>query len=117
MAQLRQDFKEFERRDVEILIVGPDNQSAFREYWAKNDLPFTGLPDPDHQVANLYGQQVKIFRMGRMPAMTLIDKDGRIRFYHYANSMSDIPPNNLVLSYIDKLVDENLAANRYHVYG
>jgi peroxiredoxin Q/BCP len=110
MAQLRQDFKEYDRRDVEILVVGPDDQAAFKEYWAKNDLPFTGLPDPDHRVSNLYGQQVKIFRMGRMPAMTLIDKDGKIRFFHYANSMSDIPPNKAVLSYIDKLVEETLAA-------
>lgn len=107
MAQLRQDYSEFERRDVEILVVGPDNQSAFKEFWGKNDIPFSGLPDPDHRVSNLYGQQVKIFRLGRMPAMTIIDKAGLIRFFHYADSMSDIPPNKAVLGYMDKLQQEN----------
>ena len=35
MAQLRQDYQQFVNRDAEILIVGPDDQKAFVEYWEK----------------------------------------------------------------------------------
>jgi len=106
MAQLRQDYENFTTRNVEILVIGPDKQKDFIEYWEKNKLPFIGLPDPDHKVANLYGQQVKLTRLGRMPAMMLIDKNGYIRFYHYADSMMDIPANKSILNLIDKLNED-----------
>ena len=112
MAQLRQDYKHFTDREVEILVVGPDSQSSFIDYWTKNELPFTGLPDPDHKVSKLYGQKVKFSRLGRMPAMMLIDKKGLLRFYHYADSMMDIPPNQSVLELIDQLIQEDKAAQQ-----
>ena len=46
MAQLRHDYDKFVAQEAEILVVGPENQKAFQEYWVKNSLPFTGLPDP-----------------------------------------------------------------------
>ena len=103
MAQLRRDYPQFVDREAEILVVGPDGLAAFREYWQKNDLPFIGLPDPEHNVANLYRQQVKLTRFGRMPAMMIIDKSGTIRFYHYADSMRDIPPNEAILGFLDNM--------------
>ena len=108
MAQLRRDYQEFVDRDTEILVVGPDSRSAFEDYWTKNDLPFIGLPDPEHRVADLYGQQVKWLKAGRMPSMMLIDKAGRIRFKHYANSMADIPANQTILGFIDRMNEEEL---------
>ena len=106
MAQLRQDYNEFVNRDVVILVVGPDNPSAFKDYWSKNQLPYIGLPDPEHRIANLYGQQVKLLKAGRMPAMMVIDRVGRIRFKHYANSMRDIPRNKAILKLLDMLNEE-----------
>ena len=103
MAQLRQDYQKFVDRDTVILVVGPDDLIAFQDYWQKNDLPFIGLPDPEHKTANLYEQQVKLTRFGRMPAMMIIDKSGTIRFSHYSDSMRDIPPNEVVLGRLDKL--------------
>jgi peroxiredoxin Q/BCP len=103
MAQLRQDYDKFVAQEAEILVVGPDNQKAFQEYWKKNNLPFIGLPDPKHSVANLYGQQVKLLKLGRMPALMVIDKDGHLRYAHYANSIQDIPPNNRILNLLTDL--------------
>jgi peroxiredoxin Q/BCP len=103
MAQLRRDHDQFTSRDAEILVVGPEDAAAFRKYWADNDLPFIGLPDPEHRVLDLYGQQVKLLKFGRMPAQVLVDKDGTLRFVHYANSMSDIPPNDELLGLLDSL--------------
>jgi peroxiredoxin len=100
MAQLRQDVQQFERLDTTILVVGPDKAAAFREYWEKERLPFVGLPDPEHRVLKLYGQQVKLYKLGRMPAQMLIDKSGRVRFIHYGHSMSDIPSTREIIELI-----------------
>ena len=91
MAQLRQDSDKLAKLDIEVLVVGPENSDSFRKYWKKESLPFKGLPDPDHSIMKLYGQEVKIFKLGRMPAQMLIDKSGILKFVYYGNSMSDIP--------------------------
>ena len=101
MAQLRQDYDKFVKLDTEILVAGPEKEEAFRTYWAKENLPFIGLPDPEHMVLKLYGQEVKIFKLGRMPAQVLINKAGKVRFVHYGHSMSDIPSNEEIISLIE----------------
>ena len=106
MAQLRRDFQKFNDENTVILVVGPENESAFANYWAKNDLPFIGLPDPKHTVLKRYGQQIKIFKFGRMPAMTIVDRQGIVRFVHYGHSMSDIPENSEVLETLQALNQE-----------
>ena len=100
MAQLRQDYDKFVKLDTEIIVAGPEKAEAFHNYWAKENLPFIGLPDPEHVVLKLYGQEVKIFKLGRMPAQVLINKSGKVRFVHYGHSMSDIPPNEEILGLI-----------------
>lgn len=103
MAQLRQDSQEFATREAEVVIVGPENAQMFNYFWEKEPMPFVGIPDPDHTVADAYGQQVKLLKFGRMPALVVIDKQGQIRYRHYANAMSDIPPNSEVLAVLDQL--------------
>ena len=103
MAQLRQDHQEFLKRDTAVVVIGPDDPSAFKEYWQKENLPFIGLPDPKHTVLKLYAQQVKIFKFGRMPAQMVVDKEGLLRYVHYGHSMSDIPSNAELLDLVDSL--------------
>jgi peroxiredoxin Q/BCP len=100
---LRQDQAKFEASGATVLILGPDGPNAFRKYWAENDIPFVGLPDLRSRVANLYYQEVNLFKLGRMPALFVIDQNGIIRFAHYGDSMSDIPLNDLVLEVLDQL--------------
>ena len=100
MAQLRQDYPKFVRLNTEIVVIGPENADAFRKYWQKERLPFIGLPDPQHTVLKLYGQEVKLFKFGRMPAQMLIDQAGILRYVHYGHSMADIPSNAEVLQLI-----------------
>ena len=107
MAQLRDDHNKFEKLDTVILVVGPENAKAFQTYWTKNNLPFVGLPDPKHQVLKLYGQEINLFKLGRMPAMVIIDKMSMVRFVHYGHSMSDIPDNADVLETLKSLNQEN----------
>lgn len=103
MAQLRQDYPRFVQRDAEIVVVGPEDRRAFADYWRKESLPFVGLPDPDHTVANRYGQEVKLLKLGRMPALMVVDKQGTVRYQHYGNSMQDIVPNRELLALLDSL--------------
>ena len=103
MAQLRQDFEKFKNENTAILVVGPENSKAFAKYWDENDLPFIGLPDPKHSVLKLYGQEIKLFKFGRMPAMVIVDMQGIVRFVHYGHSMSDIPENKDVLETLQAL--------------
>jgi peroxiredoxin len=108
MAQLRQDYQEFVARDAEVVVVGPDNEAAFRDFWRREGIPFVGLANPTHTVAQRYGQEVKLLKFGRMPAMMVIDKDGLVRYKHYGDAMSDIPPNPQILAILDRLNREEL---------
>jgi peroxiredoxin Q/BCP len=103
MAQLRQEYPEFEKRNAVVAVVGPEGAEAFRRYWEKEALPFVGLPDPEHRVLKLFGQQVKIFKLGRMPAQVIVDREGVARFVHYGHSMADIPKNSELLAILDTL--------------
>ena len=107
MAQLRQDYQEFEARDAKVVVVGPDSESAFRDFWQKEDMPVIGLADPSHTVARRYGQEVKLLKLGRMPAMMVIDKAGQVRYTHYGDAMSDIPPSSEILAILDALNEED----------
>lgn len=91
MAQLRQEADRLAKLAVEVLVVGPENAESFKSYWAKEAMPFRGLPDPTHTVLKRYGQEVKIFKLGRLPAQMLVDMAGILKFVYYGHSMSDIP--------------------------
>ena len=103
MAQLRQDYRKFVERDSEVLVVGPDTARAFKDYWERENLPFVGLADPNHIVANRYGQEVKLLKFGRLPAMMVIDKKGMVQYRHYGASMQNIPSNSQILALLDAL--------------
>jgi peroxiredoxin Q/BCP len=83
------------------LVLGPDKPERFRRHWEKHDLPFIGLPDPEHRVLKLYGQEVNLFRLGRMPATVLVDKSGTVRLAHYGRSMGDVTSTHDVLAALD----------------
>lgn len=103
MAQLRRDHPAFAARDVAIIVVGPETAEAFAAYFGKEKLPFVGLPDPKASVLKLYGQEVNLFKLGRMPAQVLVDKSGVARFVHYGHSMRDIPSDEEILALVDGL--------------
>jgi len=96
MAQLRQGYNQLRMLAIEVLIVGPKKPESYRNYWVKEKLPLIGLPDPTHSVMNLYRQEMKIHKLGRMPAQTLIDKNEILKFVYYGNTMADIPDINQI---------------------
>jgi peroxiredoxin len=106
MAQLRQGYQGFLDRGAEVVVVGPEGNASFARYWAANELPFVGLPDPKHTVLKLYGQEVKLFKLGRMPAQVVVDRSGRVRYVHYGHSMRDIPSNAEIWAILDELGEQ-----------
>jgi len=85
------------------MALGPDGPNAFKRYWESEQIPFIGLPDIKSKVSDTYYQEVNLFKLGRMPAIFVIDRQGMIRFAHYGDSMKDIPPNQVILDVLDQL--------------
>lgn len=106
MEQLLQDYHKFVSRNTEIIAIGPEKTKVFADWWHEHKMPFIGIADPEHTIAKMYGQQVKLIKLGRMPASLLIDKNGAIRFKHFGESMSDIPSSHEMLLLIDELNKE-----------
>ena len=108
MAQLRRDYEKFLEQDTEVIVIGPESAVAFAEYWQKHKLPFIGLPNPRHTVLKQYGQEVNLFKLGRIPAQVIIDKKGIVRFAHYGHNMSDISSNEDILDLL-KMIEEEVS--------
>jgi peroxiredoxin len=107
MAQLRQDYQKFTEQNAEVIAIGPESAKEFSSWWHEREMPFIGIPDPQHDIAKLYSQQFKVLKGGRMPALSVIDKSGKIRFMHYGDSMSDIPSDEEILVLLEKLNQES----------
>jgi peroxiredoxin Q/BCP len=75
---------EFQKKDIVILGISPDNEAAHRKFIAKNDIPFTLLCDPEKKVMTLYeafgekkmyGKTVK----GVIRSTVWVGADGKIK--------------------------------------
>lgn len=103
MMQLHQDYNKFMEKDTIIVVIGPEDKESFNSYWSENNFKFYGISDKGKAILELYGQKVKLLKLGRMPAQMIIDKKGILRYVNYGNSMDDIPKNSEILNVIDKL--------------
>jgi len=97
---LCRDYQGFVTLHTQIIVVGSEQAESFQKYWREENFPFIGVPDPEHRIQKLYGQEVKPLKLGRMPAQVLVDQSGMIRYAHYGNSMADIPSNEEILKLI-----------------
>ncbi len=102
MMQLHQDIQKFEDLKIKVVVVCPENMVRVEKFVAKQPLEFDLVADPQHVIADRFKQQVKIFKLGRMPAQIILDKDDKHVFEHYASSMTNIIENNVILSAIKK---------------
>lgn len=112
MAQLRQDYDKFIEQNTEVIVLGPESAFSFSLYWKSHKLPFIGLSDPTHSVLKLYGQEVNLFKLGRMPAQVSVDMQGQVRFVHYGHDMSDIPSNEEILDVLKIMNSERITRTK-----
>ncbi len=111
MAQLRQDYAQFVARGAEVVVVNPDDMADVRSFAQSQQLPFPMLVDPGHAVANAYGQEVNLLKLGRMPALVVLDRNSVVRHEHRGGSMMDTPKNSDILAVLDRLNAETLGRN------
>jgi peroxiredoxin Q/BCP len=69
--------------------------------YAKNEYPI--YYDEEEKVAEMLNQEVKLLKLGRMPALFILDKDNIIRYAYYSDSMKDIPENGELFKVIQNL--------------
>ena len=106
MAQLSLDYEEFVSRNTDIIVIGPEDQEQFAAFWDPAQMPFPGIPDPEHTIADLYGQVDDPLKFGRNPVIVVIDINGRIRFEHFGQGAGDIVENKQLLELLDGLNKE-----------
>jgi len=98
---MKKDIKGFTDRNAQVVVVAPHEKAKVKAYWEKEKLPFIGIPDPDARLGKLYGQEWNLMKLGRMPALFIIDTKGRVVFSQYARSMSDIPENKELFEFLE----------------
>ena len=54
-CSLRDSFSEFEKQNIKIFGVSPDDERSHRKFTDKFNLPFPLLADTDHLIADAYG--------------------------------------------------------------
>ncbi len=100
MVQLHQDKEKFDEKKIEVIAICPENEEKIKKFLRKQNLDLTFIADPSHNLAKSYKQRVSIFKLGRLPAQILLDKEGNRIFEHYSNSMSDIMENEQILNLV-----------------
>ncbi len=100
---MKQDFREFTSRNTTIVVIAPHSAEKVAKFWKEGELPMIGVPDEDGKLARLYGQEWKLLKLGRMPALFVVDQKGALAFAQYGKSMSDIPGNSEMLKVLEGL--------------
>jgi peroxiredoxin len=100
---MKQDIKQFTDRKAQIVVIAPHGTEKVETYWKRENLPYIGIPDPDGTLGKLYGQEWSLIKLGRMPALFIIDKKGSIAFTQYSKNMADIPKNNDLFKILEGL--------------
>ena len=100
---MKKDIKKFTDRKAQIVVIAPHGTAKVKTYWEKENLPYIGIPDPEGTLGKLYGQEWNLIKLGRMPALFIIDQKGSIAFAQYAKNMADIPENRGLFEILEGL--------------
>lgn len=102
--RLSNRLEEFEKLDTVLYPITPDGlkgAKTLEEKYAKNKFPI--FYDPKKKVLKLLNQEVVLLKLGRMPGLLIVDKEGIIRYAYYSNAMHDIPKNDILIEELKKL--------------
>jgi peroxiredoxin Q/BCP len=97
---MRSRYEEFVDAGAAIVAVSQDDAEDVNEYWREHDIPFVCIPDPEGRLKTLYNQHS---RMGPLPAVFVIDRQGRLAMAHYGEDMKDIPTADRLLALLKTL--------------
>jgi len=88
------DLEQFKKLETELYIITADrfeNARRLEVAYLKKKIPI--YFDTKHEIVTLLKQDVKILRLGRLPAILIVDKQGTVQYAYYGSSFLDIPSN------------------------
>ena len=103
-GHLGRDYDKFEEMDVylyPILVDNIENAKKLEQKYARNK--YAIFYDESKKVVKILNQQIKITKMGRMPGLIIVDKQGIIQYAYYGDSMKDIPKNDALFEVIERI--------------
>lgn len=77
-----------------------ENAQKLETKYAKGKFPV--YFDEADDTVKLLRQEWKLLKLGRMPGLLIIDKNGIIQYTYYSDSMADIPKNEVLFEAITK---------------
>ncbi len=83
-----------------ILVDNEDNAIKMEQKYARK---YPIFYDESKQVAEMLKQEVRLSKLGRMPGLLVIDKNGIIQYAYYGKNMHDIPENEEILQVLKKI--------------
>ncbi len=105
-SRLIANYKEFVRRDAEVLLVIPGPKDKIDEFLkrARADagdkaVPFPVLLDEDFRAVNKLGIRAELAK----PSTYILDKQGQVRFAYVGNTITDRPSIKAMLQQLDAL--------------
>ncbi|MBS7248969.1 MAG: redoxin domain-containing protein [Candidatus Freyarchaeota archaeon] len=101
MANHIDDFDQLNTALYPITVDKLENAKKLETKYAKRKYPI--YYDQEQKVTKLLKQEIILRKLGRMPALLIIDKQGTIQYAYYGDSMHDIPKTQEILETIKKL--------------
>jgi peroxiredoxin Q/BCP len=100
---LSDNIERFQDFNTKLYAILPDNAESAKNFEASFAKKFPIYYDPKKKVNKMLKQEVKPFKLGRMPALIIIDKNGIIKYAYYSDSMDDIPSNDAIFEVLNNL--------------
>jgi peroxiredoxin len=98
---LKEDYPKFKELNAEVVVVGQHSRAEFANIWKMFSLPFVGIPDERERVARPYNQKIIFEKLGRLPAIFVVDLFGVVAYSHYSSNIQDFPPNEKLLQVLE----------------
>jgi len=125
MYDLLNNHKDFSAAGLQVYVALQSTQASVKEGLAGVKVPFTIVCDPEEKVFALYGvapggllgylapsvimKAMKAVRAGfkhgrkegkemQLPAVFIINGDGKITYAYYGKNIGDVPDNQVILS-------------------
>ena len=101
--RLGDDIEKFKEFNTVLYAILPDDFESAKKFEANYAKRFPIYYDAKKKVNKLLKQEVKTLKLGRMPALLIIDKQGIIRYAYYSDAMYDIPTNEEIFEILKTL--------------
>ena len=83
-----------------ILVDNENNAKKMEQKYARK---YPIFYDESKKVVTMLKQEVRRIKLGRMPGLLIINKEGIIKYAYYSKNMHDIPENDEILKVLKKI--------------